>query len=72
MTSRGSTGGPQEDRGTTLKDDPLRRGLCHRLSGIQILRQYPLFSMLKFNYHKTRHQASALTDAGRASEPSRY
>jgi len=42
------------------------------LKGIQIFFEYPLCSIVKFNYHKTRHQASASMDAGRVSELSRY
>jgi hypothetical protein len=42
------------------------------LGEIQTLPEYPLCSIVKFNYHKTRHQASASMDAGRVSELSRY
>jgi len=34
--------------------------------------EYLLCSIAKFNYHKTRHQASASMYAGRVSELSRY
>jgi hypothetical protein len=33
--------------------------------------EYLLCSIVNFNYHKTRHQASASMDAGRAPELSR-
>jgi hypothetical protein len=42
------------------------------IEGIQMFLEYPLCSMVKFNYHKTCHQASASMDAGRAPELSRY